>query len=660
MPLNRKLNGYYDVDGQLPQYLRNHAEALLAQQRARKAAIDTKEKALAYKQSIREKYIANIGGLPQTKNPLNIQFTGELDRGNFTIRKLHFQSMSGYYVTANLYVPKGSTSPAPAILFVSGHDEAAKASLHYQYCCCDLANNGFVVLAVDPMSQGERFQNFHAEINRPIMNWFVEHTYFGYPIEWAGGSIIRNFLWDLVRALDVMETLPEIDMTRVGVTGNSGGGFQSAITMLYDDRVAAGMPVTFIKSADDYMRTGQPQDGEMLWPRQLAMFMNDDDYLTAFAPKPAMIGAVESDFFCVEGVLECYESAKKMYALLDAEDNLELALFPGTHDYNTALRQAAVRFFAKHLQGVGSEFVAADSQEVVEPAQLWATPTGQVASSFPDFKPIWQHTTEYINENTTPPTDIHDLRQRLQACFKMPADEKLNAPIHMRYLSKSGEKRNTESYWLPYTRSEQFFISEPGIALGALKYEVTGREATGCVFMVLEEGTLAADWERELVRSYIVQGYDVFVMDPRGHGAARMRDVGSRDTYAMHGTEHKLACDADVCGLNLFGLRVFDILRGAKYLSQKYSELKFFGRGLGALWLTYAAPFVMPQAIHLEDAPPTYRQMATSPYYHFDPRLKNVGILRAADTTDVIRILQENGVEVTTFARFDHNTTAKW
>jgi len=656
MPLNRKLNGYYDVDGQLPQYLRSRAEALLAEQRKHKSAINTKEKVLRYQQHIREQYIANIGGLPQDITPLNITFTGEVDCGNFSIRKLYFESMPGYYVTANLYVPAGLPGPVPAILFVSGHDEAAKASLYYQYCCRDFANNGFVVLSVDPMSQGERFQNFHKEINRPIMNWFVEHTYFGYPIEWTGGSLIRYFLWDLVRALDVMETLPEVDAARIGVTGNSGGGFQSSVLMLHDPRVAAGMPVTFIKSADDYMRTGQPQDGEMLWPRQLAMHMNDDDYITAFAPKPAMIGAVESDFFCVEGMLECYESAKKMYALLGAEENLELALVPGTHDYNTALRQAAVRFFAKHLQGVASDFIAQEQQDALEPSQLWATTTGQVATAFPDFKPIWKYTAENI-----PHVTDNNLLDRLNAVLKMPGWEKLNAPIHMRYLTQSNEMRCTESFWLPYKRHEQFFLSEEGIALGALKYEVPGRTATRCVLMVLEEGILAADWERELVREYVTRGLDVFVMDPRGHGAARMRDVTGRDTYAMHGTEHKLACDADVCGLNLFGLRVFDILRGVKYLSERYTELEFFGRGLGALWLTYAAAFVpILKQLHREDAPPSYREMATSPYYRFDPRLKNVGVLQAADTTDVIRFLQAGGVEVTEFTRFDHNTTAKW
>lgn len=670
MPLNRKVNGYYDVDGQLPQYLRNRAEVLIKEQRMRKAAIDTKEKVMAYQQEIREKYIVNIGGLPREKTPLNVTFTGEVDCGSFTVRKLHFESLPEYYVTANLYVPAGLTGPVPAILYLSGHDEAAKASLLYQYCARDLANNGFVVLSVDPMSQGERIQNFHGELNRPIMNWFVEHTYFGYPVEWAGGSMIRYFLWDLVRALDVMETLPEIDASRIGVTGNSGGGFQSAVIMLHDPRIAAGMPVTFIKSVDDYMRTGQPQDGEMLWPRQLAMYMNDDDYLTAFAPKPAMIGAVESDFFCVEGVLECYESAKKMYALLGAENNLELALAPGTHSYNTALRQAAVRFFAKHLQGVESDFVAQEQQDALEPALLWATVTGQVASSFPDFKPVWKHTAEYIQ--VVSDTNHLDLRDRLQAVLKMPGQDKLNAPIHMRYMSEGRDWRSSENYWLPYTRAEQFFISEEGIALGALKYEVPGRDAKRCVLMVLEESTMAADWERELIREYVTRGLDVFIMDPRGHGAARMRDVTVRDTYAMHGTEHKLACDADVCGLNLFGMRVFDILRGVKYLSQKYAEIEFFGRGLGALWLTYAAAFVPAEKkadallpivlkkLHREDAPPSYREMAASPYYRFDARLKNFGILQAADTTDVIEFLRASGVEVTEFTRFEHNTTQKW
>jgi len=70
MPLNHMLNGYYDTEGQLPQYLRSHAEALIAKQQEKKAAINTKEKLLAYKQNLREQYISNIGGLPEAKTPL--------------------------------------------------------------------------------------------------------------------------------------------------------------------------------------------------------------------------------------------------------------------------------------------------------------------------------------------------------------------------------------------------------------------------------------------------------------------------------------------------------------------------------------------------------------------------------------------------------------
>jgi hypothetical protein len=390
------------------------------------------------------------------------------------------------------------------------------------------------------------------------------------------------------------------------------------------------------------------------------MFRNDDDYLTAFAPKPVLVGAVESDFFCVEGVLECFEAAERMYALLGKEEHLELALVPGKHEYNAALRQAAVRFFTRHLLGRESAFIAAEGQDAWEPRRLWATPAGQAAASFADFTPIWTQTARHMeNSLPPPPGDMGELRERLSACLKMP--DTLDAPIHMRILSESQERRYTENYWIPYTRAELFFLSEPDIALGAVRYTADEARAGRCVLMALEEGAPSADWERDLIRGFITRGLDVMVMDPRGHGLVRTRDVTVRGLYEMHGTEHKLACDADMCGLNLFGLRVFDILRGARYLGETYRELELFGRGVGALWMTAAAPFVPNlKALHREDAPPSYRDMASQAYYRFDPRLKNPGILQAADMPDIVRLLRAEGVAVTEFTRPDHNTVNRW
>ncbi|CAK4863939.1 unnamed protein product, partial [Aphanomyces euteiches] len=247
--------------------------------------------------------------MPSVKTALKPECTGEIEREEYTIRKVVFQSLPGIYVTANLYVPKGDGRPYPAVLFTCGHIEAGKAAPIYQKVCIELVRNGMVVLAIDPVSQGERMQGYDPVIGRTHVRWHAEHTYLGLQCELAGRHIIRYFVWDLIRSVDYLCDLEEVDATSIGVTGNSGGGIQSILAMLADERIAAAAPCTYISSREAYMKTGQSQDGEQILDGAISEGMDYDDYITLFAPKPVLIGAVESDFFCLEGTVASFEQA---------------------------------------------------------------------------------------------------------------------------------------------------------------------------------------------------------------------------------------------------------------------------------------------------------------------------------------------------------------
>ncbi len=146
------------------------------------------------------------------RSPLNVQCTGVIDQEGYTIEKLIYESFPNFYVTSALYLPQGLTAPAAAVIFVHGHFDLGKASAEYQAVCIDLVKNGFVVLAVDPVGQGERKQYYDPTTGKvQITSCTEEHTHSGLQFVVGGASIARHFIWDVVRGVDYLESRQEVD-----------------------------------------------------------------------------------------------------------------------------------------------------------------------------------------------------------------------------------------------------------------------------------------------------------------------------------------------------------------------------------------------------------------------------------------------------------------
>ena len=158
---------------------------------------------------------AAIGLAPWRKTPLHAEITGPPDRDGYTIENLLFQSLPGFYVTANVYVPKDAPRPMPAVVVTAGHAmELGKNQNLYRTAQLNLVRQGFVVLAYDPIGQGER-------------RWPGNSHRLSYPATLVGHTSLRYMLWDSIRALDYLETRPEVDPKRIGIAGNSGGGLNT-------------------------------------------------------------------------------------------------------------------------------------------------------------------------------------------------------------------------------------------------------------------------------------------------------------------------------------------------------------------------------------------------------------------------------------------------
>src|SRR5699024_3125072 len=212
-----------------------------------------------YQQASRERYLDILGAFPE-KSPLHAQITGVLSKEDYTIKKVVYQSFPNHHVTANLYIPKGS-GPFPAVLFLNGHEATAKATMTYQQTAIRFAKNGFVVLSIDPISQGERYQFTNEKGNPSTRGGTTGHTLLDAGSNLVGTNVPAYQVWDNERGLDYLTSLNIVDTSRLGCLGNSGGGTQTAYFIPYDQRVKVSAIASYVTRRERTLLLLGPQDG---------------------------------------------------------------------------------------------------------------------------------------------------------------------------------------------------------------------------------------------------------------------------------------------------------------------------------------------------------------------------------------------------------------
>jgi dienelactone hydrolase len=628
------VNGYYDVSYQMVDNLRRRAEAHFRRQEAEKAELTSIVAFEEHRKRVRDHFMRAIGGLPEERTPLNVQCTGSLDRGGFTIEKLIYESQPEFYVTAALYVPKGIASPQPAVVFVHGHSDLGKSYPTYQAVCVDLAANGFIVLAVDPPGQGERFQYFDPEKGERIIGGCTtEHTYAGLQFTLSGASIGRHFIWDVMRGIDYLETRPEVDPTRIGLTGNSGGGTQACLLMMSEPRFAVSVPCTFMMTLESYMKTGQAQDSEQIVPGCFANGPDHDDYITAMAPKPVLVGAAAYDYFPIEGAMEAVDRAKRIYTLYDAEDDVDIVVAPTRHSYSSYLREACVNWYKRHFRGESPDFTTGEP-ETLPDEELWATPNGQVLDLYPNSKTVFDLNRERLEiSHVFRPTLNHNIdqtRETIREVLGIP--ESRNQTIYPRIVA--------ENVVDGYRTEEIFFFSESNIVVtGTFIHPLEGTTVERTDLILFENGTNDNPDKREWIEERLASGRQLFVLDPRGIGGVQVRSFNRGGP--PHTGEFKLGSDAMMLGISTMGLRVFDILRGYDYLRTRtdVDQIGLYGIGKSAFFAYFAGALEDGFAsLEFEDLLYSYRNLTDTRYYdqeRYNLEVMAWGILRHFDLIDL-------------------------
>ena len=286
---------------------------------------------------LREHILATAGLLPAPeKTPLNAEIAGEVKYADYSVAKVYFESLPGFFVAGNLYRPLGA-GPYPAILSPHGHwaygrmENSASASVPGR--SINLARQGFVVFAYDMIGYNDSRQLTHSFGGRRENLW--------------GLSLAGLQLWNSIRALDFLETLPYVRRDAIGATGASGGGTQTFLLAAVDDRVAAAAPVNMISL---HMQGGclcENLPG-------LRLDTTNVEIAATIAPRPLLMVSATGDW-TKHTMEQEFPAVRSLYALLGAEDRVHALRVDAEHNYNKASREAMYAWMARWLQNAPAD-----------------------------------------------------------------------------------------------------------------------------------------------------------------------------------------------------------------------------------------------------------------------------------------------------------------
>ncbi|TDN38171.1 S9 family peptidase [Hymenobacter sp. UV11] len=366
----------------LPTYLLQQVHQQYVPRRAAlDAALTSAAGTAAYRDSARARFRRVLGPLP-ARTPLRARVVGTVPQMGFRIEKIIYESLPHHHVTANLYVPEG-VGKKPAALLFCGHENASKATPSYQLTARLLARNGFVVLVIDPVSQGERMQLTDASGKSLTRGGTTEHTLLNAEANLLGRTLPAEELWDNVRGLDYLLTRPEVDAARVGCLGNSGGATQTAYFMGYDERVKVAALCSYVAAGERNLTLTGPADGCVMLPGAGAAGLDVADWPIMFAPKPVLLLTGRYDFVDQTDMEAAYADVHRAYGALGQPAQAAIFTYDDGHGISAPKRAAAVAWFRRWL-GVGGPAVPEDAALALPETTLRCTTTGQVNTSFKD------------------------------------------------------------------------------------------------------------------------------------------------------------------------------------------------------------------------------------------------------------------------------------
>ena len=528
--------------------------------RKRYEQLKTPEQIAEYQKRQRSFFAKQLGAWPK-RTPLNPKVVGKIQRPGFTVERIIFESQPKHFVTAAMFLPdpKKHKPPYPGVIVPCGHSALGKGYDMYQRAAALLALNGIAALVFDPIDQGERGQLLNSK-GLPPMWGTKAHTMLG-----VGGILLgRNTawfeVWDGMRAIDYLQSRPDIDPKRIGCTGNSGGGTQTSYLMALDERISCAAPCCFLTSTERLAQTIGPGDAEQNVFGQIAFGMHEADYILIRAPKPTLICCATRDFFDISGTWDTFRNAKRIYTRLGFSQRVDLAETDNTHGFHMQLRVAAVRWMMRWLDGKDKSITEPDDLKPLTKAEIQCTPTGQVMA-IEGARSVYDINDAHAAKLARQRQDLWKPRRRTETLKQVAklagvrSLDKLPTPT----VTQAGSVKRAG-----YSVEKLVIKPEAGVYLPVLLFTPDKKTGAPPLLYLHESGKIAAG---KAIDKLVAGGRVVLAADLRGIGETAQK--GQRKFSSHFGGDWKDFFSAYLLGRSFVGMRAEDVLICARWLAKR-------------------------------------------------------------------------------------------
>jgi dienelactone hydrolase len=545
---------------------------------------------------------AGLSPMPE-KTPLHAQIFGDVKEKDYTIQKVLIETMPGFYLGGNLYRPRNGRAKHPGVLNPHGHWPYGRLENEPLYSGpslgISLARQGYVVFAYDMVGYTDTIQLPHR---------------FGSTEQrlWSFGPLGLQ-LWNSIRSLDFLASLDDVDATRLGITGASGGGTQAFLLTAVDDRIQFASPVNMVSAI--------MQGGDLCENAPgLRLGTSNVEISAMFAPKPMLLVSATGDW--TRNVpTEEYPAIKRIYELYGKGDQVEVVQIDQVHNFNQLSREAVYRFFAEQNPGLSDRRELTEHDISVPMLQeMTALSNRTLPSNALDLEGVFRLWQESVQSQNNQIQDVAFLRDRLRQTLSVEVPESVIADV----------------------KGESIVLSRPskGDRIPGIWLRGTGRAA-----IVIDPGGSAAALKTAKVASLRKEGRPILLLDAFQTGSA----IASRIGDNSKGLARKVAEDADeeeradaAAGGPKFltfnvsddAARVQDVVTAIVYANESSSGVDVYASGDAALWSIFAASVSsIPVSLHTENVP----KLTTNADYveHFNVP----GILRAGGLATAERLI---------------------
>ena len=492
--------------------------------------------------SLQQQILSAAGLLPMPlKAPLQPRIVRRLAYKDYSIEVVLIETLPGYYLGGNLYRPVGKTAPAPAVLLPHGHWKRGRLEDLPSYSVpalgINLARQGYVVFAYDMVGFNDTQQTPHSFGSWPEVLWSF--------------SPMGLQLWNSIRALDFLQSLPDVDSHKIAATGASGGGTQTFLLAAVDERVRYVAPVNMVSA---HMQGGDPCEEAP----NLRLDTFNVEIAAMIAPRPMLLVSSTHDWTS-HTPLEEFPAIRRIYALYGVPDRVQNAHIDAQHNYNRQSRESVYRFLAKNMLGDLPPSALVDREiSLPKDEDLLAFPKLGVRGleGYADVFQMWKITaTLQTQSNADPATQREALRYALSADWPSRPDAVIDG--NRIALSRIGKGDRVTGYWAP---------------------------GKGAPVLVVHPGGSSAALRTEAVEKLLQSRRPVLILEPFISHADRAR----KERFDHYFLSYNRTDAAD---------RVQDILTALAFLkAQSGGRPELFGLGDAGIWCVFAAA-VAPIAI---------------------------------------------------------------